>query len=526
MGLVATAEVIERHVQSHGGSVIVERLTESIGKPGESAKMHSYGQIRSFDMRRRDAAEIRSADFDVWDSSQNPARAVPVRRGDFVVDFMKLREFNFLSVPLADRADIGVKLVARDLVAANGALSKIASDAEGVDAGPCADNMADNQLRLAVQRQPQEGAAPLGGVVVPKVVIFRVNESPHLIKLHVSGADILDFGVKQRTRLLRCRVHERKNRLLVQARESGNGANAHPFEHQSDSLRELLRVRRMRGPDICGSVRVGKRGTAGSAAVSLDFPLAIGSESLAGLVFASNAGHGVSPLAFCGETSQNNLWSEAWVPPRFGLAPTPASTEAGALTQLFNWWRQHRHLRFATAWRLDYVGPFVFESIKSFLSSPKGLTRLVFAHCGHPGRAAFHVDHFAAAIRFLFNFLRFRHSFKNHVNGGLRILVFAQVAPQTLQLALYFMGTQPNPILRSKHSPNLIRECRTFEHSSRFVARVNVHALTLANHRESLNGLAHNHQSFPNLLLLGKQLGQFLFSRVVSSAVIGGLCHA
>jgi len=37
-------------------------------------------------------------------------------------------------------------------------------------------------------------------------------------------------------------------------------------------------------------------------------------------------------LAFCGETSQNRLsQSEAWVGPRFGLAPTPAETEVGAL---------------------------------------------------------------------------------------------------------------------------------------------------------------------------------------------------
>jgi hypothetical protein len=98
-------------------------------------------------------------------------------------------------------------------------------------------------------------------------------------------------------------------------------------------LREKLRVGRMRGSDVCGSVRIGERGTAGSAAVSLHFSLAVGSKPLAGLVFASDACHGVSPLAFCGETSQNTLGSEAWVTPRFGLAPTPVQAEAGALTQ-------------------------------------------------------------------------------------------------------------------------------------------------------------------------------------------------
>jgi hypothetical protein len=60
--------------------------------------------------------------------------------------------------------------------------------------------------------------------------------------------------------------------------------------------------------------------------------LAVGSESLADLVLASRAGHVVSPLAFGGETSQNRLSrSEAWVTPRFGLAPpTVRAADGGA----------------------------------------------------------------------------------------------------------------------------------------------------------------------------------------------------
>src|SRR5437764_5191424 len=57
-------------------------------------------------------------------------------------------------------------------------------------------------------------------------------------------------------------------------------------------------------------------------------------ESFAGLVLASGAGHWVSPLAFCRETSQNTFGSEAWVTPRFGLAPPPVSAGSGALNQL------------------------------------------------------------------------------------------------------------------------------------------------------------------------------------------------
>ena len=56
-------------------------------------------------------------------------------------------------------------------------------------------------------------------------------------------------------------------------------------------------------------------------------------ETLAGRVVTTGAGHLISPLALCGETSQNICGSEAWVTPRFGLAPTPVQAEAGALNQ-------------------------------------------------------------------------------------------------------------------------------------------------------------------------------------------------
>ena len=44
-------------------------------------------------------------------------------------------------------------------------------------------------------------------------------------------------------------------------------------------------------------------------------------EFLTDLVLAFGAGHGVSPLAFCEETSQNTFGSEAWVTPRLWISP-------------------------------------------------------------------------------------------------------------------------------------------------------------------------------------------------------------
>src|SRR5438477_10687731 len=84
-------------------------------------------------------------------------------------------------------------------------------------------------------------------------------------------------------------------------------------------------------------------------------------ESFAGLVLASGAGHMVSPLAFCGETSQNTFGSEAWVTPRFGLAPPTARTADGVFSQvLWLWWRSGHGLSDTLCARI--AGRFAFRS--------------------------------------------------------------------------------------------------------------------------------------------------------------------
>jgi len=79
-------------------------------------------------------------------------------------------------------------------------------------------------------------------------------------------------------------------------------------------------------------VRFAKGRFAGIAAPTLNAALTEVPKPFAGLVLASEAGHVISPLAFCGETSQNTFGSEAWVTPRFGLAPQPVCAGSGALS--------------------------------------------------------------------------------------------------------------------------------------------------------------------------------------------------
>jgi len=87
-------------------------------------------------------------------------------------------------------------------------------------------------------------------------------------------------------------------------------------------------------------VKFAESGFAGIAAPALNAALTEVAESFAGLVLASDAGHGFSPLAFCGEKPQNQFGSRSWLTPRFGLAPPPVSAGSGALVKHYDlgWW--------------------------------------------------------------------------------------------------------------------------------------------------------------------------------------------
>ncbi len=293
--------------------------------------MHSDAQVRPFDMRRRDATVIRSADFDSWDRSQDMPRAIPVIGANFAVDFVKLAEFYFAAKVLAHRTHIAVVLIGRYLIAAIRALAKITAKGVSIDTVASADVMADKQFGFGVDSKPEHSAAPFCGIVITEVGVPRMDKSPHFVQLNEPGANVLHLGVKQHMRFLGCRMHQGKNRLLVQPRESRDSANAHSFQHQGNGLREFLRVRGVRGANVSRGARIGESGRARSAAPTLDFSPPVGSELLAVLVLAFRAGHVRSPLDFCGGTRHNRFSrSRAWVTPRFGLAPTPAETEAGA----------------------------------------------------------------------------------------------------------------------------------------------------------------------------------------------------
>ena len=106
------AEIIERDVKRNGVFHVRQRLAVGVREPRKASQVHPHVQDWSLDVRRGNATEVRSADFDVWDCSDNLAAAIPAVASSAAVDFPKLGEVHVLLEVLPHCSDIGVVLVA------------------------------------------------------------------------------------------------------------------------------------------------------------------------------------------------------------------------------------------------------------------------------------------------------------------------------------------------------------------------------------------------------------------------------
>ena len=183
-------------------------------------------------------------------------------------------------------------------------------------------------------------------------------------------------------------------------------------------------------------VRFAESGFTGIAAPALNPALTEVTKSLAGLVLASEAGHGFSPLAFCGEKPQNQFGSRSWLTPRFGLAPTPVSAEAGALSCYLaanRWGPLHRlSPRFSRravlpALRGSYLAP------KSFLLCP----------CRQPE------NHTAFLCRLTFEFFSLYKPLCGSHYGSERLRIFLDIEAGLLKLLSHLSTIQSIVALRN-----------------------------------------------------------------------------
>jgi len=160
---------------------------------------------------------------------------------------------------------------------------------------------------------------------------------PDFVSLDEPSVDAANVGVPQLSApFARC-FEQGKNCVLVYVRQSGDCTNGHSFEHHGKNLRGLLR-RDVVVSDL--AVRLAECSFAGLAAPALNAALTEVTESLAGLVLASFARHGFSPLDFWRKKPLNLIEVRMRASSASGLAPQPVCAGSGALnvSYVLGWW--------------------------------------------------------------------------------------------------------------------------------------------------------------------------------------------
>src|SRR6266550_3545397 len=284
-------------------------------------------------MRCADVTGIGSAIFDAWDRPGNPTRC-PIPFG--ASDVMTRKQFDEHGVigtsgeVLLNRRNVPAQPVSRKLETSINSFAEIAHESIGAHSFTLPDMKTENHFRDAIECNPHVLISPLRRRVHRQPALMAANKTPNFIRLYKLRANAANLRIPQLAAVPASGFKDAEDRGFVHSAKSGNGANAHSLKHERKHLGCGFRRSVMRSKFRSGRISKGCR--ARCAAPSLYLALAVEAESFAGSVFAFPAGHGFSPLAFCGEKPENQLWSRSWLTPRFGLAPTPAETEAGALS--------------------------------------------------------------------------------------------------------------------------------------------------------------------------------------------------
>src|SRR5437899_2865176 len=318
-----------------GGSLQMRQLfAESVCEPRQSAKLHPHREVLPLHVRRADMVGIGIARADFGYNLHDWAWGVPrisVRLAPLAKQLYDLCEVHIQAETFRNHARIVNQAIRSQLHAIRKATIQVPQKFCRILPRTLADaERGSVSFRHQWPRKSidlQCWANPCCACAAP-----FLHESPDFINLQVPAMQFVHPLIHQTPRASASKDQQPHDGIAIQAREPLCTANRAAFNEALNRPRCCIGIRQHRVTRQF-RVRFAESGFAGIAAPALNPPLTEITESLAGLVLASNAGHGFSPLAFCGEKPQNQFGSRSWLTPRFGLAPTPVSAEAGALNQ-------------------------------------------------------------------------------------------------------------------------------------------------------------------------------------------------
>jgi hypothetical protein len=339
-GRMNAAEVVIGEVQGNRGFQVRQLFTERIREARKTAHRHTHRKVLPFDIASRDFVGIGIANSDLGYNLRDPWWGVP-RIGVFYVaeQFHKLREVHVRSEALRHTHGVVVQPVRGELHAISETVVQVPQESRCVGPESLAHVERGDQLSFRVNGDIDPLVADFGRVAFVNAGAFLVNERPDFINLQIPGGQVPHSRVHQLRAAFPGDDEQTHDRVAVESGKPLRAANRATFQKAVQRTRSRIGIRRHRVARLF-VVRFAERRIAGLAAPTLNAALTEVPKLFAVVVLAFPAGHLISPLALCGETSQNTLGSKAWVTPRFGLAPTTARTAAGALSQLLRlWWR-------------------------------------------------------------------------------------------------------------------------------------------------------------------------------------------
>ncbi len=364
-----TAEIVVGKMQGHGSFQMRQFLAVGIREARKSSHRHSHGQVLPFYKRGADMVRVGIALSNLGYNPRDAWWGVP-RFGRIELPVVaehlrELREVAIRSEAFRNADGVVIQSVCGELYAIGHALMQVPQEGPRIGTNALADAKRRHQFGLRVNRNVNPLVANFGRVAASHVAPFFATVRPNLINLQIPGVEVPHSRVHQSGTAFASDKQEAHDRVPIQSSEPFGAADR-------AALKKALQR-------PCSGIRAGTHGakrrsglrfaegcTTGIAAPALNAALTEVTESLAGLVLASETGHGFSPLDFCAELSHNEFGSGLWFTPRFGLAlPTALTGDRAVSCYLTSWWRSGHGLlprfscRAASLQRLrdSYLGP-------------------------------------------------------------------------------------------------------------------------------------------------------------------------
>jgi len=368
------AEIVIREVQGYSGFQMRQLLAERIGEPRKSPHRHSHSQVLPLHKRSADMVRV---GVTLSDFGYNPRDAwwgVPriggVELPEVAKHFRKLCEVHVRSKALRYGHGVVVQSVRGELDAVCNALVQVPQESPRIKPHALADPERRNQFCFRVNRNVNPLVANLGRIATANVAAFLADVRPNLIDLQIPGAEVSHSRVHQSVAAFASDKQKAHDRVAVESSEALSAADGASFQQavQSTFCRFGADTHRAKGRLGLGF----SEGCAtGIAAPALDSTLAVGAESLAGLVLAFYAGHGLFSACVMRESRYNKFGSDERLTPRFGLAlPTAETGDRADFCQLVNWWGSGHGLLPSSLKRPALQGVFAFGSKIIFRSYP------------------------------------------------------------------------------------------------------------------------------------------------------------